>query len=182
MRQNLCYAFAGLIAVSAIGCYSPGENTFPSTERAQRRMRATRQHAHRHLADMVDNGMLHDMAIVDEHFVPHTSELNGTGAARLERMAVLLNSYGGTVRYDSRSADAEMIADRIAHIREYLEVSGCDMSRVRVESMMSGGYGVRAVRAIENDDTGTAATEQTTPSSSSSSSSLSPTLSSPSGN
>jgi len=153
MRQNVLI-LAALVAVSAAGCYAPGRNNLNSTRVANRRMDATKRNAGRHLNYMVDNAMLHDMAIVDEHFVPHTSELNGTGAARLERMAILLNTYGGTVRYDARTSDQKIVAERMAHVREYLEVSGCDMSRVKVERMLSGGRGHRAVQAIEFDDRG----------------------------
>lgn len=157
MRQNLLIALVGVIAVSAVSCNAPGKNAFSSTRTVNRKMDATKGRAHRQFTDMVDNAMLHDMSIVDEHFVPHTTELNGTGAARLERMAILLNTYGGTVRYDSRAANSDIIADRIAHVREYLEVSGCDMSRVKVESMISGGRGERAVRSIATDDRGPSA-------------------------
>ncbi len=165
MRQNLLLGLVGVMAFTAVGCYAPGKNQFPSSVVAKRKMDATKRNALRHLPAMADSAMLHDMAIVDEHFVPHTTELNGTGAARLERMAVLLNTYGGTVRYDSRSASADMVGDRIAHIREYLEVSGCDMTRVKVESMISGGFGERAVKSIVVDDRGPVANQggNTTP-------------------
>ncbi len=159
MRQNLLFAIVGVIAISAVGCNSPGNNKLSSTARAHRKMDTMKRNYGHHLTDMADSAMLHDMAIVDEHFVPHTTELNGTGAARLERMAILLNTYGGIVRYDSRSASSDMVGDRIAHIREYLEVSGCDMSRVKVESMIGGGYGERASRSIAVDDRGPAAAE-----------------------
>lgn len=173
MRQNLLIALVGVIATSAVGCNAPGRNALPSTVIANRKMNEMKRNANQHLRDMADSAMLHDMAIVDEHFVPHTTELNGTGAARLERMAILLNTYGGTVRYDSRSVASEMVGDRIAHIREYLEVSGCDMSRVKVETMMSGGYGERAVKSIAVDDRGPVADQN---------GSTSTTLSSPLGN
>jgi len=162
MRQNLLRVLVGVIAVSAVGCFAPGTNSFPSTTTSRRAMDKMKRNAGRHRADMVDNALLRDMAIVDEHFVPHTTELNGTGAARLERMAILLSTYGGTVRYDSRSASPEMIGERVAHIREYLEVSGCDMSRVKVESMITGGYGERAVKLIEVDDLGPRANQDVT--------------------
>lgn len=104
---------------------------------------------------MVDNALLHDMSVVDLHFVPHTAELNGTGAARLTRMARLLNVYGGIVRYETEQTDDALITRRIAHVHEYLADAGCDMSRVEVKSMLSGGRGIRATDAIRILEEGT---------------------------
>jgi len=101
-----------------------------------------------HLTYMVDNAILQDMSIADIHFVPHTSELSGTGIARLDRMAVLLDTYGGLVRYETYNTDAGFVRDRLDHVREYLETTGCDMSRVELKSAMSGGYGMSAEKAL----------------------------------
>ena len=102
-----------------------------------------------YLTHMADNAMLHDMAVADFHFVPHTSELSGTGVARLERMGALLDVYGGTVRYETGLTDEAMVAQRLEHVREYLTLTGCNMSRVEVVSLGSGGRGIAAREAIE---------------------------------
>jgi hypothetical protein len=101
---------------------------------------------------MADNATLHDMSVVDFHFVPHTSELSGTGVARLERMAALLDAYGGTVRYETSLADDDLIALRLDHVREYLSLAGCNMSRVEVRTGLSGGRGMAASDALRGYD------------------------------
>jgi len=91
------------------------------------------------LVTMVDNAMLQDMTVSDLHFVAHTSELSGTGAARLDHMAGYLNTYGGVVRYATHLTDGDLVAARIKNVGDYLELSGCDMDRIKVENMISGG-------------------------------------------
>lgn len=108
-----------------------------------------------HFTNMADNAMLHDMSVADIHFVPHTAELSGTGAARLNRMATLLDAYGGTVRYDTLSTDEGMVQHRLEHVREYLALTGCDMGRVEIKAMISGGRGMSASKAIVVDAKGT---------------------------
>jgi len=101
-----------------------------------------------HLTYMVDNALLHDMSIAEIHFVPHTRELSGTGIARLDRMAMMLDTYGGTVRYETDVTDEAFVQKRLDHVHEYLATTGCDMSRVEVKAMMSGGRGMSAVKAL----------------------------------
>ncbi len=109
-----------------------------------------------HLTYMIDNAILHDMSVADIHFIPHTSELSGVGVARLNRMAKLLNTYGGTVRYETRLTDEALIGPRLEHVREYLALTGCDMERVQVATMMSGGRGMPGDEAVEKFKKGTA--------------------------
>lgn len=110
------------------------------------------------LDDMADNATLHDMAVADFHFVPHSAEISGTGEARLDRMAPMLSHYGGTVRYETSSTDKALVDQRIAHVKEYLKLAGCDMAKVKVESMISGGRGMPAERAMKIAEKGTAPT------------------------
>ncbi|MCH9033881.1 MAG: hypothetical protein IID42_05185 [Planctomycetes bacterium] len=105
-----------------------------------------------HLTYMADNAMLHDMSLADLHFVPHTRELSGTGIARLDRMAVMLDTYGGTVRYETYATNEAFIQERLDHVREYLATTGCDMSRVEIKTMLSGGRGMSAVKALGTED------------------------------
>ena len=108
-----------------------------------------------HFTNMADNAMLHDMSVADIHFVPHTAELSGTGAARLNRMATLLDAYGGTVRYETYLTDEPLVKQRLDHVREYLALTGCDMGRVDIKAMISGGRGLTASKAIMVDAKGT---------------------------
>jgi hypothetical protein len=112
------------------------------------RMDRDKAHYGTHIRDMADNAILQDMSVADLHFVPHTSELSGTGADRLDRMAVLLNTYGGTVRYETDLRDQEMLKRRMDHVHEYLTVAGCNMDKVEVKAMISGGRGMAADKAI----------------------------------
>ncbi|UCE59945.1 MAG: hypothetical protein JSU63_21185 [Phycisphaerales bacterium] len=123
-----------------------------ATQIQHERMDVARANPRHHFAYMMDNAMAADMAIVDFHFVSHTSELSGAGAARLDRMAHYLNAYGGTVRYDTSLTDEELIRTRLERVREYLAAVGCDMDRVEATTMISGGSGSPADRAIEYEE------------------------------
>ncbi len=106
--------------------------------------------------DMADNALLRDMSIADLHFVAHTDELSGVGAERLDRMASLLQTYGGTVRYETYLADQDMVDRRIGHVREYLTLVGCNMDRVSIEVQAPGGRGMRGDEAVLQLEEGTA--------------------------
>jgi hypothetical protein len=121
-------------------------------EQIDRSMKEPREH----LTNMADNAMLHDMSVADIHFVPHSAELSGTGAARLNRMATLLDAYGGTVRYETFITDEALVKQRLDNVREYLALTGCEMDRVSIKTMMSGGRGMMATKAIKVDAKGTA--------------------------
>jgi hypothetical protein len=119
-------------------------------------MDKTKALANAHLAHMVDNAMLQDMSIADHHFVGHTAELSGTGVARLDRMAPFLDAYGGVVRYETYCPDEALVRERIEHVREYLALLECDMHRIEIKQMISGGRGMSADEAIEKKAKGTA--------------------------
>lgn len=105
---------------------------------------------------MADNALLRNMSIADFHFIPHTSELSGTGVVRLDRLAKLLDVYGGTVRYATYEMDEELLAQRLEHVREYIAAQDCDMDRVQVALMQMGGGGMRASQAMAIRTAGTA--------------------------
>ncbi len=104
---------------------------------------------------MTDNAMLSDMSLADMHFIPHTDELSGLGEVRIDRMAKLLNVYGGTVRYATELGDEAMVEQRMQHVREYLTLVGCSMDRVTVAVMRPGGIGMPGDEAAEKYRRGT---------------------------
>lgn len=126
-----------------------------ATEMYSEKMDASKQRGLPGFLDMTDNAMLYDMALADFHFVPRTSEISGTGAARLDRMAKLLDTYGGTVCYETYEDDATLVQQRLAHVTEYLALTGCDMSRVQVKAMMSDGRTMPAAEAMAIAERGT---------------------------
>ena len=152
LKKSASLSFAVLVLTAALCCRPPEVRT--TTALQMEEMNRLRDTYGAHLTDMADNAILHDMAVVDLHFVAHTPELSGTGVARLDRMATFLDTYGGTVRYDTALFDEDLIQRRLDNVREYLALTGCDMSRVEVKTELSGGRGDRAKKLIAVDDRG----------------------------
>ena len=99
---------------------------------------------------MVDNAMLAEMSVSDIHFIPNTARLNSLGARRLERYAVLLAGYGGTLRYDSTLDDEEIDEQRMQHVHEFLTAAGLRPEQVEVVRDIPGGTGMTATEAVIN--------------------------------
>ncbi len=97
---------------------------------------------------MNDNAMLHDSAVADIHFEPHTAELSGLGIRTLMRMGELLSISGGTIRYETSSTDEFMITGRLNSVREFLNAAGFDTANIRVEAGMARSTGMDAADAI----------------------------------
>jgi len=138
-----------VLIIAAAGCKNGELQT--STQIQLDQMERARQQPQTHLCNMVDNAILQDMSLADFHFVGHSNELSGTGVARLDRMAPLLDTYGGAVRYDTSITDTELVQTRLNHVREYLALTGCNMNRVEIKTMLPGGTGMTATRAIEKE-------------------------------
>jgi hypothetical protein len=97
---------------------------------------------------MIDNALLTDMTISDIHFVPQRSMLNSLGEQRLARMAGLMESYGGAVRFNTREDDEDLVERRVDSIIAFLADEGIDTSTQVLNRELPGGYGVDATQAI----------------------------------
>ena len=97
---------------------------------------------------MVNNAAASNMSIADGHFHPHTSELNSLGIRQLERLSTALDRFGGTVRYETRSTDEDMIAARVLMAERFLTDTGMVMDNVKVEPGLPSGRGISATQAI----------------------------------
>ncbi len=140
-----------LILVSTLVAISVACNNHQTTTDVQMsHMDESKRNFGRYNDDMVDNAILHDMSVADMHFIAHTGELSGVGEVRLNRMAKLLHTYGGTVRYETTLDDEVLMGLRLAHVREYLALTGCDMERVKVADMMSGGAVCPGMRPLQS--------------------------------
>jgi len=144
MVPLLLVASAGVLA----GCES-------SSKRQHARMDVTAASTGQQFDQMVTNAALQDRSVADLHFIAHSSELSGAGELRLNRLAAIFNTYGGTLRYDTVLDDPAMIEARLANVREYLTLVGCDMARVDFAVMRSGGHGMSATEAMAKTARGT---------------------------
>lgn len=157
LRTHRCLSALPTLVLATAACNS----IRTTTDLQMLRMDEARSSFGKHFTYMVDNAILSDMSVADVHFVPHTSELNGIGEVRLDRMARLLNAYGGTVRYETTSDDSALVKQRIEHVREYLVLAGCSMDRVEVAVMMSGGDGMPGHEAVRKYQESTSPSAET---------------------
>jgi hypothetical protein len=146
-----CGPFVSVIVAGLVGCEanglrrlnSPPQGAEPASSETMPELVTKSAFVY-----MGDNAMLSDMTISDIHFVPHTTELNGLGAKRLERYATLLEHYGGMLHYDTKIEDEDVTDKRLAHIREFLATAGLGADDITVERGISGGTGLPAAEAI----------------------------------
>ncbi len=149
-RTNVIRVVACCAALTAIvGCHGKNRG---AVQLDMARMDEAREQPRTHLANMVDNAILHDMSLADFHFVPHSTELSGSGVARLDRMALMLDTYGGVVRYEASTTDEKLIKGRLDHVEEYLTLVGCSMEKVAIATGLSGGRGMSVAKSIEAED------------------------------
>lgn len=97
---------------------------------------------------MADNALLADMSVSDMHFLPHRAMLTSVGEQRLNRLAQLLNAYGGSIRFNSNLNDEVLIDKRLKATVEYLSELGIDTSSEVVSRGMRGGSGLDATEVI----------------------------------
>ena len=144
LRSSAAVALGALLIA---GCEAGGGKSASQAQLAK--IHEMKQAPREYPSWMVDNAVMHDMSLADIHFIPHSSELSGTGVARLDRMAVPLDTYGGTVRFETDATEDALTKERIAHVHEYLAMTGCNMSRVTIETGLPGGRGMDASHALK---------------------------------
>ncbi len=97
---------------------------------------------------MNDNALLADMTVCDYHFIPHRALLNTTGQERVHRLAMLMQAYGGEIRFNSDLTDETLLTARIKTVRELLAEQGVDTTREVIHRDLPGGEGMNADEAI----------------------------------
>ncbi len=137
----LCVVATG---VACGACQKPGKrlNAPPhgsSTEVSQ---------LHSGYAHMVDNALLADMTVSDVHFLPHRAALSSLGEERLCRLALLMETYGGQVRFSTNVSDRDLCEQRMEEILAFLAEAGIDTSTEVVVRDLPGGHGMDAVQAV----------------------------------
>ncbi len=94
-----------------------------------------------------DQGMMADMSIADIHFVPHSPEMSGTGAARLERYAELLATHGGSIRYQPTIRDVDLVQTRLETAKAFLAQAMPGGSKIDIVTGLARGRGMTAAEA-----------------------------------
>lgn len=144
-RISLLSALA-LVATAASGCVPPADTTtvnLPPRDAEEMRNEIAEIFAYHN-----DQGMTADRSIADVHFVPHSTNLSGTGQARLERFAELLAESGGTIHYDTKLDDKDLVEARLAVARRFLAETNQGQHTIEIALGMSGGRGMSAREAI----------------------------------
>ena len=156
--SRLPSAVAGVLLVMPLltGCETDDRvrANAPPQGYAEDHARITHYYVYHH-----DQGMIADMSISDMHFITHTSDLSGTGEARLGRYAELLALSGGIIHFDTKLRNEDMILARLASAREFLADSVPGARPVDVVVGLAGGPGMRSQEAAA----GVAVAEQPEP-------------------
>jgi len=147
--KELVSLLGGVAVVVLAGCHGDYRT---ATQQNMARMDREQAAPRDYLVNQVDNAILHDMSLADFHFIPHSKELSGSGVARLDRMALMLDTYGGTVRYETALTDEALIKGRLDNVKEYLTLVGVSMEKVALTTALSGGRGGAVRDAIAAQD------------------------------
>jgi hypothetical protein len=138
---SVCLAVAVLLAG---GCNSPSARlNAPPHGKPDKAHELQSLYTH-----MTDNALLADMTVTDIHFIPHRAMLSPLGEDRLRRLASLMETYGGEIRFNTAVEDESLTARRLDVIVDFLMDAGIDTAVEVVAVGMPGGRGVAAEEAI----------------------------------
>ena len=97
MYRTLCATICAALLAAGCSTSSPRLNAPPhGVAESVHDMRGT-------FVYMTDNALLADMSVSDMHFLPHRAMLTTLGTQRLNRLAQLINAYGGVIRFNSNT-------------------------------------------------------------------------------
>lgn len=97
---------------------------------------------------MADNAILSDMTVSDLHFVPNRPMLNSLGQERVQRLAGLIDAYGGVIHFNSDATDAALLKDRTQAILTCLAEAGVDARPELVRADMPADSGMNATEVL----------------------------------
>lgn len=97
---------------------------------------------------MADSALLADMTLSDYHFIPHRPILTPLGEQRLRRLATLLETYGGEIRFNTELTDPVLVTDRITAALDFLADQGVDTTADVLSEGIPAGEGMDAAQAI----------------------------------
>ncbi|MGE3180741.1 MAG: hypothetical protein AB7N71_03865 [Phycisphaerae bacterium] len=121
--------FTAACGVLALGCRSANSRLNAPPHGAQAEGPPDLQGTYVYMAD---NALLESMEVSDYHFLPHRDILTTLGKQRLNRLASLIEEYGGTIRFNTTLADDILVQNRTQSIIEYLQEIGVDTGTTMV--------------------------------------------------
>ncbi len=133
-----------VLVLALVGCQQPQ----PRLNAPPHGMAPVSSELRDEFAAMADNALLADMSVTDIHFVPHRAVLNSLGAERMSRLCMILELYGGAIRFSSDESDPRLVDARTEAIRSYLREGGIDTTAETVVRDLPGGAGMEAQQAI----------------------------------
>ncbi len=135
-----------LLGVALVGCDKRDSDM--AAKKVIEQEPVNRENYGRSFRQMSDAALRADMTLTDIHFEPHRSMLSELGRERVDRLAHLMKSYGGTIRYSSYETDKALNEDRMTTVVNYLALAGIDTSREPVREDLAGGRGLGAPEVI----------------------------------
>jgi len=103
----------------------------------------------RQFARQTDNAALHNMSISAIHFMPHRAHLNSLGCQRLNRLAWIVQNYGGQIILDLEQPDTALAQEREKVVRDYLLAWGLSAEQIDLVAGTPAGKGLHAQEAIQ---------------------------------
>jgi len=97
---------------------------------------------------MTDNALLADMSVSDIHFLPARAQLNALGVERVAKLAILIELYGGTVRFSTDVEDEALVKARETQILDRLAEAGIDTGSPVLVRDMPASSGMNAGEAL----------------------------------
>ncbi|NLX04431.1 MAG: hypothetical protein GXY33_04725 [Phycisphaerae bacterium] len=94
-----------------------------------------------------ENADMADMALTDIHFLPNRPILNGTGTDKLNRLAWIVENYGGTIVLNLREPRSVLTDERMDTVVAYLKQWGLPEAKVQVTVGLPPNQGMSAEEA-----------------------------------
>lgn len=143
---------AALMIVGIVGCEKRSEPTpaQPVAEFADKQERPMTRQFDR----SCQNADLANMAVSDMHFMPNRAVLNGAGTAKLNRLAWIVDHYGGAIMIDLAELDTPLTRARIDTVVAYLQNVGLARDKIQTMVGLPSTSGMAADEAVTvYDDT-----------------------------
>ncbi len=137
-----------VVSVPALGLLGCQNHDKVETQEPQEKVATTAEKFDLQLDRQSENADLTDMVLCDIHFLPRRPILNGTGTVRLNRLAWLVDRYGGKIMLDFEETESELADARMKTVKAYLKACGLTEGVAQVAFGLPETKGMHANEAI----------------------------------